>query len=299
MGAIINTIVHATAFGALGSLCMRGNNGGRIVTWIVCGLPFLWAARAAVRTASAPALPDWFVTTQLGAVLASLLISIGIAVLLALPTSSAFFKPAPPEPAGPAEPIAMGPAAQLPVSAVNGGRGVPSCCVRHGNPATLTKRITIASRPPVWSYLFLVPGVIVFALGVIVFVVAVMVLRKTATAPAWPFCDECKRSWLLRVRVGVPLLVLSPLTLIGGTIAAINAEGVALDVLSVLALLSLPMFFIGLIVTSRGGWAAQSMARVSQDGQWVQLKASHPDFVEQLTALQGPADRPHGAAFVD
>ena len=37
--------------------------------------------------------------------------------------------------------------AQLPASWLDAGYGIPSCCVRHGNPAAIARKVQFISRP--------------------------------------------------------------------------------------------------------------------------------------------------------
>jgi hypothetical protein len=72
--------------------------------------------------------------------------------------------------------------ARVPTALVHSG-AAPPVCARHGAPGSAQKRTTFVSQPPGWSYVLLL-------VGVVAFFIVTLVIRKTAVAPAWPYCDH-------------------------------------------------------------------------------------------------------------
>src|SRR2546430_7500914 len=97
---------------------------------------------------------------------------------------------------------------QIPAQWVSAGQGVPDLCVKHGLPSTQRRRLRLISKPPGWAL-----PLIVF--GAIIYVIIVTAVRKTVIAPAWPFCDECKRQRSRFLLIGLGLLILSVVGFIG------------------------------------------------------------------------------------
>lgn len=89
-------LVSAIVFSLLALFNLRGKNVARIITWVICGLllccsPFSLYNLTSVDTS---VMPGWYVPYTIAVVVLNLLIYIGIIVLLLLPPSNRFFKPA-------------------------------------------------------------------------------------------------------------------------------------------------------------------------------------------------------------
>lgn len=89
-------LIVSIAFVVLAMLLLRGNNVGRIITWVVCGL-FLCCSGYGVigSVTNLDNYPSWYATYLVSSSVISLLIYIGVIVLLLLPASNAYFKPKP------------------------------------------------------------------------------------------------------------------------------------------------------------------------------------------------------------
>jgi len=175
---------------------------------------------------------------------------------------------------------------QLPVSWVDSGYGIPSCCVLHGNPAATTKKVQFISRPPAWSYLLIVAGVLLF-------VIVAIVLRKSATSQAWPFCAECQQHRTKRLAIGWGLMLVGLLLFVAAAVVASNAE-VGAVVASGL-LLAPVVAIVGLSLVARSGWFATAGGIVSGDGAWLQFAKAHPNFAGQANAATAAANQQYTA----
>jgi hypothetical protein len=155
---------------------------------------------------------------------------------------------------------------QIPAGWVAAGQGMPNVCARHGRPAVERARIRLISKPPSWTY-----GLVF--LGGIVFAIVTMALRKTVWAPAWPFCDQCRAKRTQMMAIGLGIVTLGVLSL-AGTIALISANpdnpAIGLGLLaSILVLLA------ALVVLARSKRVFLAGANVSEDGQWVIVRAEY------------------------
>lgn len=175
---------------------------------------------------------------------------------------------------------------KLPTSWADAGYGTPSCCARHGNPASVTKKLRLTSPPPVWSY----PLV---AFGVILFVIVVTAVRKTANVPAWPFCVECLALRKKRLVTGVGLLALAAVLFVLPLMFTSGEE--AGGPLMFFWPVAFVAAFAGLLFAARGGWALLSGAVVSRDGQWVVVAKSHPNFTGEVNANLAVASQQQAA----
>src|SRR5262245_18572614 len=72
----------------------------------------------------------------------------------------------------------------LPVSWAVAGYGIPNVCPRHGLPPVRLVKAKFESRPPLWTYLFLLAG------GLPYLIVAVAV-TKNIKVRQWPECGKC------------------------------------------------------------------------------------------------------------
>ena len=159
---------------------------------------------------------------------------------------------------------------QIPVGWVATGQGVPDVCARHGEPAVERRKVSISSRPPGWSYFLIF-------VGVLLFVIVTLVLRKTVVAPNWPFCERCKELRSRWIRTGLGLLGGAVAVLVGSTaigVAAINDDAVSAPFLIIGNLLFLGGLIAGVVVLAQSSWRAVAAAVVSPDGHWVTVPAT-------------------------
>jgi hypothetical protein len=161
--------------------------------------------------------------------------------------------------------------ARLPASWVAAGYGVPGCCTRHGEPATQPRATALISRPPGWTYALLLAGALPF-------LIAVMVLRKTVTSPAWPFCARCvalRKTLLLR---GLGTLGLAAAVFVLGIALASAGSDVAVVFVVLLAAV---LVITGIVVTTRSAAPLLARAVVSGDGQWVVVREADERFAAE------------------
>jgi hypothetical protein len=160
---------------------------------------------------------------------------------------------------------------QLPAAWVSAGHGVPTVCVRHGQPGTLRARTEFESAPARWSYAFI-------PLGLLIFVLIRAATRKRIDAPAWYYCDSCRSmrrvrrlAWAVPAALGAGLLVYSfvedpanpdPWLFIGGALGGLTG-------------------YLGLLTTTL---AAIARGRVSRDGQWIVVRRPAPAFAAAAEA---------------
>jgi hypothetical protein len=127
-------------------------------------------------------------------------------------------------------------------------------------------------------------------LGGIVFAIVTMALRKTVWAPAWPFCDQCQAKRTQMMAIGLGIVTLGVLSL-AGTIAliAVNPDNPAIG-LGLLA--SILVLLAALVVLARSKRVFLAGANVSEDGQWVIVRAEYR-FVQAAAGIPpthaGPA----------
>lgn len=164
---------------------------------------------------------------------------------------------------------------RIPAAVVATGNGMPSCCAKHGQPATLGQKLALMSRPPGWTY-----ALIFF--GALPFVLVTMAMRKTVTAPAWPFCAECAAARKKQLTVGLSIVAAAVLVMIFPFAALPDDSAVA----GVLFLLGFLLLVVGAIWSLRGGWRFQSAAEVSRDGAYVLVRDAHPQFVQGIPVAQ-------------
>jgi hypothetical protein len=83
------------------------------------------------------------------------------------------------------------PLVQIASAQVTAAQDLPQVCARHGRATNHVKSLRFASRPPAWTYA-LIP------LGLVIFLIAVVVVRKDVWAPKWPCaagaagCGSCE-----------------------------------------------------------------------------------------------------------
>jgi hypothetical protein len=170
--------------------------------------------------------------------------------------------------------------AQIPSSWVAAGYGVPDVCSRHGQPAVERKKVTIISRPPAWSYFLILAGVIIFA-------IVAMAIRKTVKAPAWPFCEQCRRLRSRLLGIGFGILALAVLGFVGSTVLASSEDTAGVGVLGVL--LAFLALVASMIVLGRSTAQSIANAQVTQDGNWVLLTNASPAFAGRVSSAMANA----------
>ena len=155
---------------------------------------------------------------------------------------------------------------------------VPPVCARHGVPATTAARRTFATPPPVWSYLLIVLGVVVFLI--------VVLATRTKVDTALPGCEQCgqerRRFW-------------SYLAVAGAVSAAVFATGIAIssDGLAMLGFFLLLATLVMACLRDR----FRVSGTVSRDRAWVNLKGVHERFAAEVNgalAAQPPSTVPSG-----
>jgi len=152
----------------------------------------------------------------------------------------------------------------LPADQASAGRRVPDVCSRHGNPATYREEITFTSRPPGWSYVLLL-------LGLLPFVVMYLATRRKVTVPAWPFCDECKA--MRGKRGGVELVFVALFLLCIGASFVVHAPASRW-----LAGAAVVAAVAALLVNRLGGARMIAGAEVTRDGAWLRVRDASEAF---------------------
>lgn len=163
--------------------------------------------------------------------------------------------------------------ARIPAAAV--GTLSPPVCVRHGRPASL-RPITFTSRMPLWT----IPLIVL--LGRLMHRFLVAHLRKDVHAPAWPWCRRCGLRLLGRVALGVTAV------LTGMLLAVVLSEKVHGTAKLVAIAVTLLCMGTGIAVLARTSRSATSGARVSRDGEWLELPAAHEAFLTALRTMPAP-----------
>jgi hypothetical protein len=150
----------------------------------------------------------------------------------------------------------------IPAQWVAAGQGVPDVCARHGQLAVQRRPVRLISRPPVWALPLIVFGVLVYAL-------VALAVRKTVIAPAWPFCAQCLGARRRQRRIGLVLLGLTTLSALGAIVLVgpLHNDAGGLGFLLALLLMLAAIFVFG-----SNNWVLASRARVSRDGNSVQVK---------------------------
>jgi hypothetical protein len=140
----------------------------------------------------------------------------------------------------------------------------PSACAPHGRTGS-TAKITFQSRTPWWVWITLVAGVLIALL-------VALLMRKTATAPAWPVCDECRKerrtSQLWACLAGALWL---PTVWVGASVAELLPDGP--NILLIIVAFLVPIVLV-LWLATRASYAARLKGVVSQDGRTVVFPAA-------------------------
>jgi len=171
---------------------------------------------------------------------------------------------------------------QLPASWLDAGYNIPSCCVRHGGPVAVTRKVQFISRPPAWAFLLIIAGALPF-------LIVTLVMRKTATPQAWPFCAQCQGQRAKRLGIGFGLLVLS--VVLFAVPIVVSGDSAELGPIGLLFPLSVTVFFSSLVVAARNGWVGTAGGIVTGDGGWIQFAKAHPNFAEQAGAALNAANQ--------
>jgi hypothetical protein len=156
---------------------------------------------------------------------------------------------------------------------VRSGSGIPDVCSRHGLPATRRSRMVIESSPPGWTYATIPAGLLIFG-------ILRAIMRKAIVAPAWPFCDRCRR------RRGIAIAIASTIVAAGLATMVVGFQSSNVDV-------GFTRFFVGLVIAMVGyigfHWATPASiagARLTRDGQQVTLKRASAAFAARSESPQ-------------
>jgi len=164
-------------------------------------------------------------------------------------------------------------------------------CSRHGASASLAAEISLESSPAPWSWALL-------PLGGFAFLLVRMVTRKVVLARRWVFCDRCRS--LRRARL-----------LTGWGVLAVTACGVAVVIGEASRSAQEPTAFGGgatqfaaLLLAGIVGWMALltsrwpviARARVSRDGQAIQVRKPASAFEAEVDAALHAASRASATA---
>jgi hypothetical protein len=161
----------------------------------------------------------------------------------------------------------------VPAGQVAAGQ-LPHICPRHGEQPIEMKKVRLVSKPPPWT-------AVLILLGGIVYLIVVMVLRKTVQAPAWPWCAQCKAARTRNLGIGLGVAALGILLFVIG--ASLGDDGAVLFLFGFIALL------VGLIVAARSNPQVVSSAFVSQDGSAVEILKGDERFAQALQHGAQPA----------
>ncbi len=125
--------------------------------------------------------------------------------------------------------------------------------------------------------------------GVLLFAIVALVLRKTVVAPQWPFCARCNELRSRRIKTGLGLLGGAVAVLIVSTTIAVSttSDDIGATSLVIGNLLFVAGIVAGVVVLGQSAWRAVAGAVVSADGLWVTVSKSSPAFAERAaTAAQ-------------
>ncbi|GIE99675.1 hypothetical protein [Paractinoplanes rishiriensis] len=158
----------------------------------------------------------------------------------------------------------------VPAPFVATGWGIPTVCVRHGEPA--------AAQPPV-TFRTLVPGgTVLMVIAPLIMMIVVLATEKRVVSPAWPLCARCLRLRALRRAVTATLLGLA-----GGLVvvafAALESWGSTVAV-AVLVLVA------GLWALSRSTTGRIANGYVDSSGQTLEFRRPHAGFVTLVAAAK-------------
>jgi hypothetical protein len=163
----------------------------------------------------------------------------------------------------------------LPAGRVIAGQ-LPQICTKHGQPASMTRKLRLISKPPAWARFLII-------LGALPYLIAVLATRKTVNATAWPFCAQCQSDRTRKIGIGLGVLALGLLLFFVGiaTIGNDSAVGPLLFLVGFITLL------VGIVVAAQGGWIGQARAFVSADGDSVIVRKPADAFAQQAYGATG------------
>jgi hypothetical protein len=138
----------------------------------------------------------------------------------------------------------------------------PRVCVRHGRPVTGTRKVTLYSKPPLWTMLLFFV-VLAFAL------IVMLASRRSIKIPALPVCERCQAERRVRIGIGWGLVVLG---LVAVARMAEPQSWIAAAILIV----------AGCLFLSQGSWAVLFSADVSSDGGHIRLRKAPRAFLAAL-----------------
>jgi hypothetical protein len=168
--------------------------------------------------------------------------------------------------------------ALIPATWVRSGHGIPDLCSRHGERPTRRRRIVIESSPPGWTYATIPAGLLIFGILRAVF-------RKAIVAPAWPFCDRCRR------RRAVAIATAGGVVGAGLVVAVIGFQSPSDNVTVELLALGLAIVLAGYAGFHWARPAVVAGTTLTRDGLYVLLKRANPLFAAQLRPPPGGGDR--------
>jgi hypothetical protein len=158
------------------------------------------------------------------------------------------------------------PVLRLPKPFVVGGGASVDVCARHGRPVFVRHTVMFESRPPRWTLMLAVCGVLPYLL-------VRTLTRRYLTVRGWPFCPRCIRWRRTRLAVAIVLFSMVPVGVAAAvafglaTITPANqAMGKVLLITAALALLA------ALVVMSFASYPSAAGAQVSRDGHWLLVR---------------------------
>jgi hypothetical protein len=148
---------------------------------------------------------------------------------------------------------------------------LPPICARHGGPSTSVVKRKFSTRPPGWSYVLILVGVLIFAI--------VAMALQFSVRTSLPACAECSRD--RRRFIGLAL---------SGWVAAIILTVVASTATTSAALVVLGLLALACaLVFSFVGDSFRVSGHVTADRAWVNLKGVHATFAAAINNALRPA----------
>jgi hypothetical protein len=150
------------------------------------------------------------------------------------------------------------------------GWGIPTVCVRHGEPAAGQPRITFRTLVP--------GGTVLVVIAPLIMLIVVLATQRRVVAPTWPLCARCLRLRNLRRVVTAALLGLAgALAVIAFAVLDSWGSTVALAVVALVA---------GLWALSRSTTSRIANGYVDASGQALEFRRPHPRFVTLVAAAK-------------
>jgi hypothetical protein len=177
----------------------------------------------------------------------------------------------------------------LPRGLVESPEHLPGVCVRHGRPASTTKKVTFVSKTPGWTILLIF-------ISLLIALLIALAMQKRVKAPAWPVCPECVSLRRKRLAVGWGLLVPAPIAaMFLNDALPFSGDGWDIFVMLVVA----GSFIGGLVMLAATTWSNLFAANVASDGTHVRFRKVHPAFVAALPPPPPPMYAASTATWVD